>query len=155
MDENKVRQIAQQVATQVYQQLGSRFGVNQTPTHTHNGIDSPTLPQFNQVNSGPGGVLSAENTAGQLVNVSPTSPNNYSNIFSVPIPIIYGNGVGAASQFNGGEAVDGTLIIFMNDPVAIQLWWRATGTVPGASRWYGVDVTAGGLNPALALGPLA
>lgn len=152
MDENKVRQIA----TDVYRNLGSRFGVNQVPTHVHNGIDSPQLPQFIQVGAAAGQVFSSQNTVGQIINVNPeTGIGGNSNIYTVPIPTIYGQGVGFASQFNGGDAPPGSMLIFMNTPVGAQLWWRAYSVAAGKYVWYGVDAQPGYGNAAQALGPIA
>jgi hypothetical protein len=42
-----VRKEAEQVATQVYNKLGTKYNVAQVPTHTHNGIDSVQIPYKN------------------------------------------------------------------------------------------------------------
>ena len=149
MDENQIRNLVQQEV----QSMMSRYGVAQVPFHTHNGIDSPQLPQFQPASSGPSGVFSPKNIAPQqVVNLNPTTGIGNPNVQVMPVPIIYGAGGGVSSQFDGGDAPLGTIILFQNDPSVIQLWWRVYSTVAGAPRWYGVDVTS---SPATALGPLA
>lgn len=44
-----VRNEARQIATEVYNDLGTRYGVAKIPTHTHNGIDSNQIPAKNLV----------------------------------------------------------------------------------------------------------
>lgn len=85
------------IARQVYQQLGSRFGVNQTPTHTHNDVDSPKLDPSSLTNvkqlSAQTGFVMAGNT-----------PSNIKGAVAVfPIPILPG--------IPTGIAPDGTLVL--------------------------------------------
>lgn len=153
MNPDDIRKLAREEAQKVYQEYGSRFGVNQVPTHTHNNIDSPLLPQFVKMNDGSGGVLSPQNTFSQRVNTNPKTNYGSTSAYVVPLSIIYGHGVGTASQFNGGDAAAGTMILFMNPPLVIQLWWRAID-IDGNGQWYGVDVAGGTGFFAGALGPL-
>lgn len=44
-----VRNEARNIATEVYNDLGTRFGVAKIPTHTHNGVDSNQIPSKNLV----------------------------------------------------------------------------------------------------------
>jgi len=44
-----VKNEARQVATEVYNKLGTKFGVAEIPTHTHNGVDSNQIPYKNLV----------------------------------------------------------------------------------------------------------
>lgn len=44
-----VRNEARQIATEVYNDLGTRFGVAKIPTHTHNGVDSNQIPAENLI----------------------------------------------------------------------------------------------------------
>lgn len=135
----------ERIATQVYQKYGTRFGNPQVPVHYHNNIDSPFLPQFQAVNTGNNGVFSSKNLAGQVLNINQTTGQGQSNVYSVPIPIIYGNGVGSASEFNGGDANNGSLVIFNNGAIN-QLWWRVQ------DQWWGVG--GAGAGAASLFGPL-
>ena len=76
---------------------------------------------------------------------------NYTNgsaaiTWSTPLQISAGSTallVTAGSRFNGGEAPDGTVVIFRNDTDNIyQIWFR---TQPGTTdaAWWGIDAGAG------------
>lgn len=93
MDENKVRQIAREV----YQSLGSRFGVNQTPTHTHNDIDSSKL-SLSSITTAQ--ILSAQ-TGGVLA--SNAALNLAQPVAVLPVPVL--------TSAPSGNAPDGTLVI--------------------------------------------
>lgn len=78
------------IATKVYQKLGSRFGVNQTPTHNHNDIDSSKLSPSSLTNTSTlsaqtGGVLN-----GKIVSNIPAPVVVY------PIPVITSAPTGTA-----------------------------------------------------------
>ena len=44
-----IRNEARQVATQVYNELGTKYNVAEVPAHTHNGVDSNQIPYKNIV----------------------------------------------------------------------------------------------------------
>lgn len=141
-DQNEARDIA----TQVYQSL------SRAPQNIQGWQNNPSLPQFAPISTGPTGVLTAVQTAGQTVGV--TSPGNtmLTNLFSLPIPVIYGS-----SSFNGGTAPPGSSILFVNNggTLKIQLWMRIYDPSSTAQKWYGIDFSptnAGG--NAKVLGPL-
>lgn len=133
-----VRKEARDIATQVYKELGTKFGVPSVPLHVHNGSDAPKIPSssmanFISIDGTPGGVFSQSILAGQFVNtqngIFPNPPTTYIQ----QVPIIYGFGVGAASAFNGGTATNGTMLIF-NNGATTQLW------VMVDDAWRGVDL---------------
>lgn len=151
-----VRNEARQIAEQVYNDLGTRYNVATVPTHSHNGVDSvqiapsgvlgfmavPTQPN---ATGATGGVLSAINLGGQQVTQGPNDSNYTTqntvpqpNITVFPVPIIYGNGVGVDSAFNGGAAPNGTMIFFENGLTLSALWIKTE------NGWYGIspDLTA-------------
>lgn len=85
------------IATGVYQTLGSRFGVNQTPTHVHDNVDSPNIPPTSLTNTSTLSTLVGSVLNGQVVS------NIQSPVCVFPIPILSG--------VPGGEAPEGTLVI--------------------------------------------
>lgn len=57
----------------------------------------------------------------------------------LPLPIIVGNGVGGQGAFNGGYALDGTLVGFMTgSPITSFLYFRFDGT------WYQISLNGSG-----------
>lgn len=150
------------IATEVYQQLGSRFGVNQTPIHTHNGVDSPTLAPaaldpFQALRTTPGAIFAPSNIAGQNVSNPITGTLSFStvptSVYVAPVPYIEGDGVGVSSAFNGGEAPIGTIIAFANAGVR-QLWWRIYNVGTDSNKWVGIDLSGGTGANTRNLGPI-
>jgi hypothetical protein len=86
-----------QVATDVYQELGTRFGVNQTPTHVHNNIDAPLLP--------PTSITTAVTLSAQPGGVLYNNPckNMQSPIVVFPVPVL--------TSAPSGTAPNGTLVL--------------------------------------------
>lgn len=150
---------ARKQAEQVYTERASQFGVADTPDHHHNGVDSTQLTASSiaefvpldstglGTNSAISGVLAVAKAEGQSLDNSGGTFTPVTGNYVKPVPIIYGHGVGVGSQFDGGIAPNGTVLIFSNQAIAQQLWWRAE------DQWWGVDVTGGYGNPAAALGP--
>lgn len=137
-----VKKEARAQATAVYNELGTRYNVAKVPTHLHNGIDSVPIPAtsvlgFMNLPATSGGVANAT-TLGNQVMTQGDAVNGYGNkatpnqaVFSVySIPIIYGNGVGLDGAFNGGDAPDGTVIMFDNGLTF------ATLCVKTGNGWY-------------------
>lgn len=144
MNADEVRQIAQEVAEQVYQTYGSRWGVNQTPAHYHTPADSNTIPPtsvdgFVPLPASTGGVVNASTLGNQIVTQG-NSTRGYGKFTTVsqatfpvyPLVIVNGNGVGVDSEFNGGDAPEGTLVFFNNGTTISGLWVRSDG------QWFGV-----------------
>lgn len=100
------------IATQVYQTLGSRFGVNQTPTHSHNNVDSPKLSPTSLTNTA---TLSAQ--SGYVLNGN-TSTNIQPPVVVYPIPIL--------PSIPTGDAPEGTLVLGMDTGVP-KLYARMNG----------------------------
>ena len=88
-----VQKDARDIATQVYNELGTKFGVAKVPLHAHNGVDSPKLPPSSSTAFIPidintlGVVFQIANSLGQGVNYEGITPG------VVPIPVIYGGGL--------------------------------------------------------------
>lgn len=139
-----IREESRVVATEVYEEMGTQYGVASVPAHEHNGVDtnkiSPSsITSFIPINGidvagspAKSGVFSTTNLASQLVNTPTAIVKNPATTYIPQIPIIYGHGVGVASQFNGGEALDGTMIFFDNGASISGLWVKAGGV------WYGI-----------------
>lgn len=105
MDENKVRQIIQEELQKFTQK--SQYSVANVPIHTHNNIDSPNLIQHSVVGfqalpsvvdttSKMPGIANPQFLNGQSlafgdVFINTNSPQ-YTNIYTYPLPIIYGYG---------------------------------------------------------------
>ncbi len=135
-----IRDEAKKAAEDVYNQKGNQFGVNQTPTHSHNGVDSPILPTtsvggFLPLPATIGGVVSPDILVNQSIVQGPSYrgygylSGTSQTVFPVyPIPVIYGHGVGDDSEFNGGKAPAGTVIFFENGPTIAGLWVNIDGT---------------------------
>lgn len=128
MNENQVRQIA----TEIYNTL------SRAPHSVQGWSGNPLLPQFANVSNGASGVLSANKTVGQSVNVNPSTNKSNSTPFVMPVPVIYG---GSTTTFQGGSAPNGTVVLFLNG-ITVQLWVRAYDSVAGAPQWFGVDFTS-------------
>ena len=141
---------ARKQAEAVYAEKGTMFNVADVPTHTHNNIDSVSIPStsvdgFYPLSSAPnilgseGGILAPANLGNQIVTQG-SHLRGYGRFQSVgnssfttfPLVIINGNGVGVDSQFNGGNAPEGTMIFFNNGSTISGLWVRSGG------QWYGV-----------------
>lgn len=144
--------LIEQVASQIVDDRlkKDQYQVPDVQDHDHNGSNAAQIDVNNLVNK----QLSTRN--GGVVSPDTLFDTVPQTVEGMPIPgaIIYGNGVGTASQFNGGTAPPGTIMIFMNMPVAAQIWWRAYNLATNKYQWFGVDVSAGAGNNALALGPM-
>ncbi len=140
---------AKKAAQDVYAVQGTQYNVAAVPTHTHNGVDSLNFPALNlsgfyALPSTPGGVVSPGLLGNQGVAQGSTNigygyqATGAQATFPVfPVPIIYGHGVGVDSQFNGGSAPEGSIVIFDNPGSVHQIWWRSGGD------WWGADSTVG------------
>lgn len=105
-------QDVQRIATGVYQTFGSRFGVNQTPTHSHDDVDSPRLSPTSLTN-----VETLSTLAGAVLN-GQTVTNVVSPVAVFPIPILSGVPTGTAPE--------GTLVMGIDSSVP-KLYVRVNG----------------------------
>lgn len=140
-----ITKIATDIATKIVEAklMEAQFTVPKVPDHHHNGTDSSVLdtdsakyifvlPASGNSNATDGVVspfLLGNQLVGQgnqIVGYGNTSgsnnPANKGIFTSMPIPIIYGHGVGVDSQFNGGIAPQGTIIYFNNPGVDSSLY---------------------------------
>lgn len=132
-----------------------------TPDHHHNGVDSASLDPVEAVNGFEalsatfdatkkvGGVVAPGTLGNQTVtqgsinvgygNLAVGNNSTTHGVFTTyPIPIVYGNGGGADSAFNGGYAPVGTLVYFLNPPNS-GLMVKSTADTPGvAGIWRNV-----------------
>ncbi len=130
----------------------AQYTVPDVPDHHHNGQDSTQLDPESittvlNLPATKGGVVSPTTLVNQLVGQGPAlvgfgnlntgnTAQQSAKFVSFPVPIIYGHGVGTDSQFNGGDATQGTMVFFDNGATLSGLWillsdgtWR--GTAPG------------------------
>lgn len=137
MDEQKIRKIIQEEITN-YLTL-KQFNISKIQGHEHNGSDVVKIPISSISESIPitgteGGVFNKTILDTQKVNIEYTSGiPNPKTVYTLPVNIIYGNGVGVASAFNGGEAEPGTMVFFENGLTLSALWIK---TING---WYGIS----------------
>lgn len=106
MDTNNPKQTPSQIAQNVYQNLGSRFGVNQTPTHSHNDIDSSRL--------NPSAINTSATLSAQpgFVLHDKTIENLQSPIVVFPIPVL--------NSTPSGAAPEGTLVLSASGTVGLH-----------------------------------
>lgn len=137
MSEEQIRAIIQD-ELQKYSQ-NNMFDVSNVPIHTHNGTDSVPIPISSILTSIPidataAGVLNENVLDSQKVNNEyTTGRKNPQSIYVLPVNVIYGNGVGIHSAFNGGDAEPGTMVFFENGLTLSGLWIK---TING---WYGIS----------------
>lgn len=152
MNEDQIRKIA----SEVYFELGTQYGVASIPTHSHNNIDTNSIPALSvngfQALSGKNGpsvatsgVLSPKALGNQgvaqgstLIGYGYLATGKIAQFITFPVPIIYGHGVGVDSAFNGGIAPAGTILLFNNPGTSTQLWANIDGTNAG---WHSVTLT--------------
>lgn len=136
---------------QQYKQYATKYGVASVPLHRHNGADAPTIGDESITNFGPlpsteGGVANLLVLGGQLFNnevdiATGRSLNGNGSppkVFVMTVPVVYGYGVGSGSAFNGGDAPEGTVLLFSNGDGINQILWRAGTT------WRGINVDGSG-----------
>lgn len=139
-----IEQRAREIALEVYTQKGTQFGVANVPAHTHNNIDSNNIPPtsvsgFYPLPGTNTGIVSPQTIGNQVVTQG-SSSRGFGHFATVspasfvvyPQVIIFGNGGGTDSQFNGGDAPEGTMIFFINNTAIGGLWVRAAG------QWWGI-----------------
>lgn len=135
MDENKINNLIQQ-GIQKYMAT-KQFDLSKILNHLHNGKDSNKLPISSISPSIPitgtkGGVFDPAILDTQKINNQYiTNIVNPNTVFTLPVNVIYGFGVGIYSAFNGGTAEPGTMVFFENAGVS-SLW---VNTLNG---WRGV-----------------
>lgn len=147
-----IEKIATDIATKIVNQTldDAKYNVPQIPDHHHNGVDSTQLEPisntaFENLSATTGSVLAPATLGNQVVGqdsnlvgygtLKIVGNQTTSGIFTTcPIPVIYGNGVGADSAFNGGTAPIGTLIFFNNGNTLSGLWCRTQ------NGWYRMAV---------------
>jgi len=145
MDEAKVKQIAEEVAKQVFQdQLNqSQFGVTAVPVHTHNGTDTVKIPASSVIDfisllsrntsNDTDGIPDAYSGVVSNDNISPFVTVDPTTIYPTPIVGGFGNGGGSPdySVFHGGEAPVGSLVAFYRNSAVsttAQLWIALEGS---------------------------
>jgi hypothetical protein len=113
MEKQELQSLIRQIATQVYNELGTKFGVAQIPTHTHNGVDSNQVTSINV-----GGFLPLPATSGGVINdkvlgdeivIQGETRNGYGTFNTVqkaqfpiyPIPVIMGGGNTSSETLTG------------------------------------------------------
>ncbi len=102
---------------------------NAPKLHTHNGSDTSKIrhadaADVNFIGDLPIGTFKVN--GGQTLG---------GGTVSYPMPIIYGNGVGVYSQFDGGNAPVGTSLIFYNPAIATEYW-----VCVEENSWIGVSL---------------
>ncbi len=93
--------------------MGTRFGVAQTPTHIHNGVDSPNIPPQSLTNTQ---TLSAQ--TGSVLASNPPS-NMQAPVVVFPIPIV--------GTIPTGTAPNGTLILYYNTSTFVSSLYARVG----------------------------
>lgn len=149
-----IRREARAMAEQVYDEMGTKYGVADVPTHMHNGVDSVQIPPsaitaaFVPLPATSGGVANPTqlgasaviNDSSQASNPKQAGLQNRAGaIYVNPIPIIYGT---STAEFTGGDAPVGTLVAFVNPEnidVQATLWLRAQTTVDFTSVSVSLD----------------
>lgn len=107
-----------------------QFTYSKIPAHEHTGVDSPkirvpSLDESKILDGQSGGIISEALNSGQFIVQGDAQIDNTGSspvlkvaqqpkFFTIPIPIIYGHGVGDAGSFSGGEAPNGTMVFFEN-----------------------------------------
>lgn len=138
MTEKDIRLIVQDEIQK--QNQTNQFDINLPPIHSHSLTDSSggQIPISSIIESivlqgGSGEVISPNILFTQkLNNEYITGKKNPQTIYTLPVNIIYGGGVGVSSEFNGGQASPGTMIFFEN-AIFSSLWIY---TING---WRGVN----------------
>lgn len=154
-----IEKIAADIATRIVNEVLAKqqFIVPAIPDHHHNGTDSSTLgiealdmflplPATGDGNPNHAGVVNPALLGNQSVaqgsvlvgygsNAVATNQSNKGVFTTAPIPVIYGQGVGSSSAFNGGQAPIGTVVMFTNNGV-LSLSGLYVKTIFG---WLGVQ----------------
>jgi len=152
-----IEKIASDKAEQIITERmnSAQYSPPKTPDHHHNGVDSvqlgaealdtySTLSAQGDGTAANAGVVNPGLLGNQSVgqgpilvgygNLSLSSQPNKATFVTSPIPVIYGNGVGVDSQFNGGNAPQGTVVFFDNGTTISGLWIKmADGTWRGSA----------------------
>lgn len=115
-----IQQEAKKAAQNVYATEGTRYGVADVPTHTHNNIDTGSVPASSVTGFVPlpaqlGDMLSPDTLGSQVV-VQGNTTKSYGNNTAVgqatfpiyPVPIIYGGGSSTAYTLTGTPAAGAT-----------------------------------------------
>lgn len=138
MVRKEIMDISRQVATEVYNQLGTQFGVPANPYHIHNGTDAPILPALSVSAFAPlGEVVSNAIKTGQTVNnINPLNFNGSQTVPTLILPVIYGNESvpGTTDGFLGGSAVEGEIVLFVTPSLIWEFWTYLDG------GWHGVEL---------------
>lgn len=139
MDKAQIENLIQQGIQQGIEKYMSekQYNISRIPNHTHTGTDVAKIPISSIEESITligikGGVIDPAILNTQTLNRKYTDPAGTAQKINVlPINIIYGNGVGIHSAFEGGEAESGTMIFFENGLTLSQLWIKTD------NGWYG------------------
>jgi hypothetical protein len=144
MKEEDIKNLIQQMIDE--NNTKNQYGVNLPPIHSHNLTDSsggqiPTssIIESIAITGSAGGVFNPLILDTQKVNNEYiTGRKNAQTVYTLPVNVIYGFGVGVHSAFNGGDAEPGTMVFFENGLTLSALWIK---TING---WYGIspDLTA-------------
>lgn len=149
---------ARKIAEEVYATKGTQYNVANVPAHSHNGVDSNhlslssidgvlTLGAQPNILGEDGAMFCNLNLGNQVVTQGNTERGfgvfgtvSQASFYTLPIPVIYGNGVGVDSAFNGGDAPDGTMVFFSNGLTLSGLWIKTQGV--GNEGWYRIAPTS-------------
>lgn len=139
MDKQQIQQLIQQ-EIEAYMK-NKQFNYSKIQSHEHNGVDTVKVPTSSireaiQLQGKSGGLIAETTLRGQMVNNSYDvngNPKNPQSISILPINIIYGFGVGDHSQFEFGDAVDGTMVFFDNGAISCLC-------IKTRIAWYQINV---------------
>lgn len=108
MNEQDIRNIVQDEIAKAAQK--AQYGVTRVPVHIHNNIDAPNIPQYSITGFVPlpgidNSIASPTLLNGQALVFGDTAFStpyiNYANIFTYPLPIIYGYGTTSSLTLTG------------------------------------------------------
>lgn len=116
-------------------QQDQQYELTKIQNHSHIGSDAPRIPMSSITSFIPigtaqsGSVFNVAESIGQGVNVNP----EFETPGLLPIPLITGGGIAPTDAFAGGEAPNGTLVVFQNvDTLDTSLWVKVD------SFWFGI-----------------
>ena len=166
MEESKIRQLIKEEITNAAKT--AQYSVTRVPVHTHNNLDAPNLPQlsvngFEVLPGTPNGVANPKLLNGQALTLGDaivsTVAQEYANIYSYPLPVVYGYGTTDTLTLTGvvsAGAVSATLtgayggttgqyaVQFDSDEVRIATLTASSTAIvwtPALTTGAGVNVT--------------
>lgn len=141
--EQRIREIFKEEIEKSQQE--AQYSVARVPVHTHNNIDAPNVPAPNVTGFLPlsavdGGVLDPDNLETRTafweqvtLDGGQTNTGNRALIPVFPVPIISGDKGEEAFDFAGGDAPDGTLLLYKGGD-----YWQLWGMFFGS--WKGITL---------------